>query len=103
MAVLKPEISHDIEFLKLYREQFTDVITVVYPNNDSFLLSLEEVKLLLHGFQVHPRIVEKMLDTLWNTYAVQLDLKRDQFISIERLKEVNLRDNPLVEAYGWIL
>jgi hypothetical protein len=101
MAVVAPPLDLTIRFLKLYRSYRSSEIEIVYPNGDSYILNLEETRIFFKGMRIKDRIAEKALDLLWNSYALQFDLQRQEYITIANKSEVYINDDP--DENAWIL
>lgn len=105
MPKLAPPLDLSIVSIKLYREPGTAEILVEYPNANSYILELEPLKILLKGLRIKDRAAELALDQLWNSFAIEINLRTNIFYSIpykSRYPASIFNDDPM-EEYKWII
>lgn len=77
-------------------------VEVTYPNGDTFDLNLEEAKLLLHRFGIPKLRIDKIIDKLWNFYAIRLEVSGDFPIVTLPAQEYPDQGARPLEQYDWV-
>ncbi len=102
MPRVPPPFLPKLKRLSIYRGVRELDLKVVYPNGDSYLISLDEARCLLRNYKLLPHVVDRLLDAVWGIYAISADLKDGSWYSIEpEPEEVNM-PGPL-DGIEWIL
>jgi len=71
----KPDLM--VRRLRLFREPNDDFIEMVFPNGDSYQMTLSEVRIYFRTLRSDSLIVDRWLDYLWNVYGVSIDLVKE--------------------------
>lgn len=59
---------------QLARPAFEDDVTVLLPNGETYLADAEELKLWMRRAGVHPDLIDKVTDLVWNFRRVEYSL-----------------------------
>jgi hypothetical protein len=103
MPKLTPPYIPQLRTLDIYRGVREVDLTLCYPNGDTYLVTLDEARCLLRCWKLLPHVIDRILDRVWNTYAIRVDLRSGYNYSIEPLPEdTSYLVGPL-DQYTWVL
>lgn len=103
MPRLYPPIDLTNKWVKLYRGFREMDLTMVFPNGDSYLVSLDEAKCVLKAYQIKKERVERLIDAVWGIYAIQIYFETSEYHSIEPIPEETGHIPGPLDQHTWVL